>query len=548
MRPVRTLFEVLGAVAACTAALFCSSASAQLTPTLMEGDTFPGFPGVDVLQIRGSASNHVGDWAVRVYTDDGVEIEQNLWGSVGGAAPALLRTLGVVGDYDQLGFTSLTDPFGMADDGSLIYAARVDELLGPGTGLDSLWVDDTVVYVEGDAVSSMPGWLWQSASDPAGTGSGSPFWYGRTEHAISGDITRSLFLGTNAQVLITGGQALPNLPNRLDPELPIVIRYGASAEAGHWMVEANMDVLPTTSNTVLVMDAAGLELGGALVQEGNPIPASIGGEPGELWDGFPLMDCAEDGQYAFYAQNVGNANLIVKNGEVQYRSGHLVDGKVLGGSVLGLVMNEQGDTLYQYGSNLLVNEDVIASVGDPVDIDGDGEADPGWFIDLLVQTVLVLGDREPDGSMDVVFTAWLEDPVTSDLLTTLFVVSYEDHFTDEGFALAGVQGEPSLQITGFLEGGDDITLTLKDGVPSGTATLFVGVSPFFAAFKGGTLVPFPDLVVGGLPLDVDGNLVVGGLWPDGVPGGVSVYFQYWLPDVAAIFGASASNAISLLTP
>jgi hypothetical protein len=274
----------------CTLGALATPTTAQLRPTLMEGDPFPGHPCVEVVQIRGSASNHVGDWAVRVYTDDAGDIEQRIWGSIGGAAPTLLRTLGVVGDYEQLGFTSLTDPFGLADDGSLIYSARVNEFLGPGTGLDSLWVDDTVVYVEGDPVSSMPGWLWQSASDPTATGSGLPFWYGRTEDATSGDITRSLFLGTAAQVLVTGGDMLPNLPRPLHPELPIVIRYGASAEAGHWMVEANMAALPDTEDTVLVMDGQGLVLDGGLVQQGNPIPASIGGLPGEVWGGFPVMD------------------------------------------------------------------------------------------------------------------------------------------------------------------------------------------------------------------------------------------------------------------
>lgn len=522
--------------------------AAQLRPTLMEGDPFPDVPGAEVLQIRGSAGNHAGDWAVRVYTDDGVDVVQRIWGSIGGAPPALLRTLGVVGDYEQLGFTSLTDPFGLADDGSLIYAARVNELLGPGTGLDSLWVDDDVVYVEGDAVSSLPGWLWLSASDPTATGSGLPFWYGRTEDGPGGDITRSLFLGTDAQVLVTGGDVLPNLPRPLDPELPIVIRFGTSAEAGHWMVEANMAAFPDTIDTVLVMDGAGLVLGGTLVREGNAIPASIGGQPGDVWDGFPLMACAEDGQFAFYAQALGSALVLVKNGVIHHRAGDLVDGVVLSGGVSTLAMNEQGDLAYQFGSRLLVNEDVIAAEGDVVDIDGDGDPDPLWVIDQILSTVLVLGDREPDGSMDVVFTAWIRDPVTDELLTTLFVIPYKDHFTDEGFALAGVQGLPSLQGTGFLEGGDAITLTLQDGVPGGSATLFLGVESLFAPFLGGTLVPVPTFTLAGFPLDAGGDLVIESTWPDGVPAGIEVSMQFWMPDVAAVFGASASNGISITTP
>ena len=548
MRLVHSRSAVVLAAFMFTVGAFAGAAGAQLRPTLMEGDPFPDVPGADVLQIRGSAGNHAGDWAVRVYSDDGVDVVQHIWGSIGGAAPALLRTLGVVGDFEQRGFTSLTDPFGLADDGSLIYTARVNELLGPGVNLDSLWVDDSVVYVEGDAVSSQPGRLWLSASDPHATASGLPFWYGRTEDALSGDLTRSLYLGTDAQVLVTGGDVLPNLPRPLDPELPIVIRYAASAEAGHWMVEANMASYPDTVDTVLVMDGAGLLVGGALVREGDPVPASIGGLPGEVWDGFPVMACAEDGSYAFFNLAVGNTDMLIKNGAVLHRAGDLVDGVVLSGGATTLVMNEQGDMAYQYGSRLLVNEDVIAATGDPIDIDGDGEADPGWFLDQLHGSVLVLGDREPDGSMDVVFNAWVEHPVTSELLTTLFVLSYKDHFTDEGFGLAGVQGVPSLQGTGFLEGGDPITLTLQKGVPNGSATLFLGVAPLFAPLLGGTLVPVPTFTLAGFPLDANGNLVIASTWPDGVPGGVEVYLQFWMPDVAAVFGASASNGLSILTP
>lgn len=219
------------------------------------------------------------------------------------------------------------------------------------------------------------------------------------------------------------------------------------------------------------------------------------------------------------------------------------------GGVDSLVINEQGDIAWEFGEQLFVNDDLIISDGDAVDIDGDGEPNPEWVVErLTTASVLVLGDRELDGSMDLVFTVWLEHPVTSELLSTLFVLSYKDHFVEEGFALAGVAGLPSLQATGFLEGGDPLTLTLKHGKPSGAATLFLGFAPLFAPFKGGTLVPVPNLILPGFPLNSAGSLVLESTWPDGVPAGVTVYLQFWMAEAAAIKGVSATNGISFATP
>ena len=74
MRLVHSRSAVVLAAFMFTVGAFAGAAGAQLRPTLMEGDPFPDVPGADVLQIRGSAGNHAGDWAVRVYSDDGVDV------------------------------------------------------------------------------------------------------------------------------------------------------------------------------------------------------------------------------------------------------------------------------------------------------------------------------------------------------------------------------------------------------------------------------------------------------------------------------------------
>ena len=75
----------------------------------------------------------------------------------------------------------------------------------------------------------------------------------------------------------------------------------------------------------------------------------------------------------------------------------------------------------------------------------------------------------------------------------------------------------------------------------------VGVSPLFAPFKGGTLVPDNDLLLP-LALDPDGVALVAGTWPPGLPAGVSLWFQAWHPDAAGPAGWVASHAIQATTP
>jgi hypothetical protein len=41
--------------------------------------------------------------------------------------------------------------------------------------------------------------------------------------------------------------------------------------------------------------------------------------------------------------------------------------------------------------------------------------------------------------------------------------------------------------------------------------------------------------------------VLGSPWPAGVPGGLEIFFQFWIVDAAATLGFSASNSVRALT-
>ena len=124
-------------------------------------------------------------------------------------------------------------------------------------------------------------------------------------------------------------------------------------------------------------------------------------------------------------------------------------------------------------------------------------------------------------------------------------------WTDLGQGLAPVAGAaPRLVGHGELLGGNPLFLRLTDAPPASLAYLLLGVTAWNAPFKGGTLVPAADPPFGlALPLatDAGGTLYVPAVWPPGLPHGVPVYAQYWLPDPAGPHGFTASNAVVAIT-
>lgn len=113
---------------------------------------------------------------------------------------------------------------------------------------------------------------------------------------------------------------------------------------------------------------------------------------------------------------------------------------------------------------------------------------------------------------------------------------------------AGSNGTPVLWGTGTLAGGSSATLDLTHAKPSGTATLVVGLGPLNAAFKAGVLVPQPNYLLFGFPLDADGALHFEFTWPASIPSGVSLWYQAWIADAAGPKGFSSSNGLKSTAP
>ena len=91
-----------------------------------------------------------------------------------------------------------------------------------------------------------------------------------------------------------------------------------------------------------------------------------------------------------------------------------------------------------------------------------------------------------------------------------------------------------------------LELVLDGAAPASLATLVLGTSELSAPFKGGVLVPNPDVLVGALPTG-SGGFTIALEWP-GAPSGYLVAWQVWIVDGSAPFGLSGSNGVTCVAP
>lgn len=118
---------------------------------------------------------------------------------------------------------------------------------------------------------------------------------------------------------------------------------------------------------------------------------------------------------------------------------------------------------------------------------------------------------------------------------------------DLGNALAGTNGDPLLVGSGPLTAGSSVSIDLSNASPGAPAFVTIGFSAINAPFKGGVMVPYPDLLFG-MTIDLIGGASLAGTWPGGVPSGFTTYFQWWIADAGGPSGFAASNAISGTAP
>jgi hypothetical protein len=167
--------------------------------------------------------------------------------------------------------------------------------------------------------------------------------------------------------------------------------------------------------------------------------------------------------------------------------------------------------------------------------------------DLFGQSVASAGDVNGDGLPELVVGA----PGVDEGGNGAGVAEIRGFFTtwfDLSQGLSGAHGVPLLKGKGLLLATTPFELTLSNAIENVASTLVVGLAQLGATFKGGVLVPTPDVLLSSLNTGASGGFTLGVTWPAGVPSGLSFYVQAWLPDPAGPAGFAASNALRARTP
>ena len=154
---------------------------------------------------------------------------------------------------------------------------------------------------------------------------------------------------------------------------------------------------------------------------------------------------------------------------------------------------------------------------------------------------LVIGDFDADGHADVASV----HPGTG---VHVLLGTSESGWCGLGGGLAGAHGIPQLKGTGTLAGGTPIGLSLTSALENTSAVLVLGFSELGAPFKGGVLVPQPQVLIAGLPTGPLGALSLSATMPPGLPSHLHLYVQDLVFDAAAPAGIAISTAVLGTTP
>lgn len=115
-----------------------------------------------------------------------------------------------------------------------------------------------------------------------------------------------------------------------------------------------------------------------------------------------------------------------------------------------------------------------------------------------------------------------------------------------GCSLAGATGLPTLTGSGCLCADSPFSLVLTLAAPLHLAWLVLSTVAIDAPFKGGCLVPQPDII---LPVitDAAGGFTLSSPWPQGVPPNTTLFSQVWIQDNSGAMGFAASNGLAATT-
>jgi hypothetical protein len=543
--------------------LGASALHAQVANLLLkEGDPVPSVGPTEVIASFGNTEvNGIGGFTVGFNTSGGFSC---FHGDPTGTGPGtLLRVESTIGNYLQTSFESF---FGIDDAGSIAYSPNTNHLLTGVTGLDSVWLDNTPIAVEGDPIPTLPGTVWRFASRPKMLGNGIVYFIGGIDDAITGgDLGNGLFLGITPSPVLRSGDTIPGLPNPLLMGSAIDFDARFSRLGSHHLVPVALQTgsgVTTANDNYVLLDGLPISTGASVIGEDRPIPASHGGLPLEVWDNFDEVGVAESGEYMFYGDTdkagTTTDEFIARNGIIVYRELDTFSGFQLVGSIESGYMNEAGDIVATWDVEggttdpeaLLFNDKILARVGDAIDITGDGIPDAAFLRNFTGIANVGVGSHRP-----VWFTAdWdtTNTTTTTDDLDGWF--SIQDPCGSVRRYGVGCPGSggfvPRVELSGCASPGGNVTLHVTNGLGGSTGFLFFGQSRAQAPLGGSCFLNVSPLfgVIVTLPLGGAGpgagSISVPATIPPSTPA-VTFTMQAFVADPASSIGGVGSAALEV---
>ncbi|MEM8947272.1 MAG: hypothetical protein AAGD11_19015 [Planctomycetota bacterium] len=384
----------------CNAAASASQAVPVLQQIYFEGEalsgseTVPGFDPIrDLVRDNGSRDIYVapnGNFITVVNTDpfqanginDGTSYQ--FGSTTQGTQPTAIRREGTMAGQVVEAYGST----GIDLAGNITYTASLTNGSPPPTRLSSLWENDTLIFLEGDAVPAGPlaGKFVDSAFGAYRSPSGVSSWISRYADSSLGTATGTAIFRdtTNFEVLLQSGDTIGSEGTVVDEDFAISGNIRWSDAGTNYITDVDVEPGFTSTGDVLVINGQPATTpSGGVIREGNAVAAADGGLAGETWDISGLYDVNNFGEFIFSGFNDGvvNDSVLALNGEIIHRENDIVDGVQLTGQVLAVGINDVGDYAFVWDKSLFINSQLVArerdgaQAGTLVDTDDDGIGD-----------------------------------------------------------------------------------------------------------------------------------------------------------------------------
>ncbi|MEX1024035.1 MAG: hypothetical protein WD226_03065 [Planctomycetota bacterium] len=369
-----------------TVLALATAADAQVASAILrEGDTVPGFPTHTITSLGNTASNAGGLSACGLNASDGSTTFAHIWVGLG-ATGAIARTESTIGNLQQLSFESF---FGVSGTASVAYSPSCTNIVTGATGLDGVWLDDTVVAIEDDPIPSLPGKIWRFGSRPGVTTNDLVYWVGGIDDAVTGSSEGGgLFFtdGVTETAAVITGDVIAGLPPLDGNGIDFDVRFAPNGQS--WIGGLDTSDLSTADYVCAIGDVASgvvtpITAGGGMWKEAEPMTAAQGGLPGENWDNFDLFGLNDSGSFMITGDTDGplaTDEFLAVDGVIRYREGDVVDGYTLTGAIEGAYLANDGQVAYVWDvlvagvsrEALFLDDRLLLKQDDLVDFDGDG--------------------------------------------------------------------------------------------------------------------------------------------------------------------------------